>query len=269
MLNRFNLKSGDETFEDPPRPFMEHLEDLRKCLVRCSASWLVATVIMGLATPYVYQWLVNPFQMTAGEQYNVQLTSLTLTAGVSIILRIALWGGMALAFPALIYFVAQFIFPGLKPSERRIIGGTLITSALLFAGGVAMAYRLTLAIAFDVLIRISKWVGFEVSMLTIDEYITLVLKTIIAFGIAFQMPLLLLILGWLGFVKASTLRKYRRHAVVIILITAMILTPPEPVSQILMGVPMYLLYELCILLISLRRSHDEEDQNLSQLNTEK
>ncbi|MDY5955498.1 MAG: twin-arginine translocase subunit TatC [Kiritimatiellia bacterium] len=258
MLTRFDIRRGDDAFEDPPRPFMEHLMDLRKCLIRCGASWLLGTVLMGFATPLVYRWLTAPFTESAGQTYNVQLTGLELTTGVSIILKIALWGGVAVAFPALVYFIAQFIFPGLKPSERRLIGGTLLTSAILFVGGVAMAYRLTLKVAFEVLIQISQWVGFEVTMLTIDQYITLVLKTIIAFGIAFQMPLLLLILGWLGFVQAATLRRYRRHAIVLILVIAMVLTPPEPVSQILMGIPMYLLYELCILLISLRPSGESE-----------
>lgn len=251
MLRRFNLKSSDESFEDPPRPFIEHLIDLRTCLIRCALSWLGSTLLMACISPYVRDWLVSPFK-TVGDKYHVSLEGLELLTGISVIVKIALWGGMALAFPLLVFFISRFIFPGLKPSERRLIAFCLIASAVLFAGGVAMGYGMTLSIAFTVLMQINEWVGVTVTIIRLDNYIDMVLKTIMAFGLAFQMPLLLLILGWIGIVKAQTLRDVRRYAIVVIFIIAMVLTPPDPISQIVMAVPMCLLYEVCIILIAMR-----------------
>lgn len=261
MLRRFNLTGSDENFEDPPRPFIEHLIDLRTCLIRCVLSWLGATTFMACISPYVRDWLVAPFKSVA-DKYDVSLEGLELITGVSVIVKIALWGGVALAFPLLVFFISRFIFPGLKPSERHLIAFGLFASAFLFAGGVAMGYGMTLDVAFTVLMQINEWVGVKVTILRLDNYIDMVLKTILAFGLAFQMPLMLLILGWIGIVSAQTLRDVRRYSVVVIFIIAMVLTPPDPISQIIMAVPMCLLYEVCILLIALRhptKKKPEED----------
>lgn len=260
MLRRFNLKGTDESFEDPPRPFIEHLVDLRTCLMRCAASWFGATLLMACLSPYIRDWLVTPFK-TVSEKYNVSLEGLELLTGINVIVKIALWGGMALAFPLLVFFISRFIFPGLKPSERRLIAFCLIASAVLFVGGVAMGYGMTLQVAFTVLMQINEWVGVKVTILRLDNYIDMVLKTILAFGLAFQLPLLLLILGWIGIVSAQTLREVRRYAIVVIFIISMVLTPPDPISQIVMAIPMCLLYEVCILLIAFRHPVEKKPKD--------
>lgn len=115
-----------------------------------------------------------------------------------------------------------------------------------------MAYAATLEIAIRVLQQINAWVGIKVDIVRLDEHVDIVLKTIIAFGLAFQMPLLLLVLGWIGIIPSEALRSRRRIAIVVIFVIAMVLTPPDPVSQIIMAVPMCILYEMCIWVIRLR-----------------
>lgn len=251
-IGRFSLKQlkaegqADE-YNDPPRPFLEHLIELRDCVVRCALAWAACEILILPFAPRITQWLMAPAQ-----QSKDMIQGLTWTAGFDILFKIMLWGGTALSLPFLLFFIMRFVFPGLKRSERFIIVFSLCASTVLFGGGVWMAYAKTLNIAFKVFQQVNNWMGIKVEILTLDKHIEIVIKTIIAFGLAFQLPLLLLVLGWIGIVPSAALRKRRRLAVVVIFILAMVLTPPDPVSQLVMAIPMCVLYELCIWIIRLR-----------------
>jgi sec-independent protein translocase protein TatC len=250
-IGRFslNLKGGShaDEYNDPPRPFMEHLIDLRNCVIHCALAWALCELVVVPFAPTILVWLIEP----AGASKDM-VQGLGWTTGVNILLKIMLWGGTALSLPFLLFFIMRFIFPGLKRSERSIIVFCLVISTFLFMGGVWMAYAATLKIAIQVLQKINAWVGVRVDIVRLDEHVEIVIKTIIAFGLAFQLPLLLLALGWIGIIPSSALRKRRRLAIVVIFILAMVLTPPDPVSQIVMAVPMVVLYEVCIWAIRLR-----------------
>ena len=250
-IGRFSLKSKAPgtvaEYDDPPRPFLEHLIELRDCVIWCAAAWGVCEVAILPFAPRITQWLMAPAQ-----QSKDMIQGLTWTAGFDVLIKIMLWGGTALSLPFLLFFILRFVFPGLKRSERTIIVFSLGASTVLFGGGVWMAYEQTLNIAFRVLQQLNLWMGIKVEILTLDKHIEIVIKTIIAFGLAFQMPLLLLVLGWIGLIPSEVLRTRRRLAIVVIFIIAMVLTPPDPVSQILMAVPMCLLYEVCIWIIRFR-----------------
>ncbi len=251
-IGRFSLKQpgtpgqADE-YDDPPRPFLEHLIDLRNCLVHCAVAWILCEIAIVPFAPAITSWLIAP----AGLSKDM-VQGLGWTAGFSILMKIMLWGGTALSLPFLLFFLMRFVFPGLKRSERTIIVFSLVISTVLFGMGVWMAYAATLEVAIKVLQQINTWVGIKVDIVKLDEHVDIVIKTIIAFGLAFQMPLLLLVLGWIGIVPSEALRSRRRVAIVVIFIIAMILTPPDPVSQIIMAVPMCVLYEVCIWVIRLR-----------------
>jgi len=236
-----------DEYNDPPRPFIEHLIELRTCAIRCILAWTLCLIITGVFAPFIKQWLMEPAAQSA---HMVQ--GLSWTIGIDILLKIMLWGGTALSLPALLFFLMKFIFPGLKRSERSAIVFCLGGSTVLFLAGVWMAYAKTLAVAFKVFQAINRWMGIPVEMIRIEDHIAIVLKTIIAFGLAFQIPLVILLLGWIGLVSAESLRNKRRIAIVITFALAMVLTPPDPISQIVMAVPMCLLYELCIWIIALR-----------------
>jgi sec-independent protein translocase protein TatC len=250
-VGRFSLKNKSETpaddYNDPPRPFLEHLIDLRDCLLHCAIAWVLCLIVVVPFAPTITAWLIAP----AGQSRDM-VQGLGWTAGFSILMKIMLWGGTGLSLPFLLFFLLRFIFPGLKRSERTIIVFSLFTSTVLFGLGVWMAYAATLNIAFQILQKLNAWMGVKVEILTLDRHVEIVIKTIIAFGLAFQLPLLVLALGWIGLIPSSTLREKRRHAIVAIFVVAMVLTPPDPVSQIIMALRMCLLYEVCIWVIRLR-----------------
>jgi len=248
-------ESGDD-YNDPPRPFIEHLIELRTCVIRCFLSWFFCLILIAPFSPMITEWLIEP-----ANQSMDKVQGLTWTTGLDILLKIMLWGGTALSLPALLFFILRFVFPGLKKSERTIIVFCLGGSTILFLGGVWMAYAKTLSIAFQVLQKINGWMGVKVDILRIEDHISIVLKTIIAFGVAFQVPLVILILGWIGIVSSDWLRRKRRIAIVLTFAMAMVLTPPDPVSQIIMAVPMCVLYEICILVIRLREVTKKKSRN--------
>jgi sec-independent protein translocase protein TatC len=238
---------GKDEYNDPPRPFIEHLMDLRNCLIRCAVAWVICVLVVIPIAPYVCDWLKGP-----ADQYQNSIQGLTLTIGFDLLFKIMLWGGTTLSLPFLFFYLSRFIFPGLKRSEQTLIIFCLITATVLFVGGVWMAYAATLKVAFRVFQQVNAWMHIPVSILTLNEYAGIVMKTIIAFGLAFQLPLLLLALGWIGVISSKSLVAKRRLAIVIIFVISMVLTPPDPVSQIVMAIPMCLLYEVCIWLIRLR-----------------
>ena len=240
------IKNPDER-NDPPRPLLEHLLALRDMIVFGAVAWVACATICAICTPWIMAWLKSP----AGEDGKL-LQGLDLTSGVSAIISIAGWGGTALAFPFIIYAILRFVFPALTNREKFVILAIMIVGTFFFLGGVVMAYEKTLPMIVVALQAINRWVGFEMEILRIENYISIVLKTIIAFGLVFQLPLILFVLGWFGILTSKVLREKRRVAIVLSFFLAMFLTPPDPMSQFFMAVPLCLLYELSIWAIWLK-----------------
>jgi sec-independent protein translocase protein TatC len=174
------------------------------------------------------------------------LQGLDLTSGFSTAMSIAIWGGTAIAFPLIVYAILRFVFPALTNREKFVLMSILIFGSALFLVGVALAYSKTLPIVVTAFQQINGWVGLPVTTIRIEGYISIVLKTIIAFGLVFQMPLVIFVLGWFGIVSSKALREKRRMAIVIFFIVAMFLTPPDPMSQLIMAIPLCLLYEVSV-----------------------
>jgi sec-independent protein translocase protein TatC len=247
-LGRFDLKKEQgEDYNDPPRPFLEHLLDLRDCVIKCAISWFVCCIVVAPFVPHIIAFLKSPAGTSADK-----IQGLGWTVGVDIFLRVVFWGGTTLSMPLLTYFILRFVFPGLKRSEKTMILVCLIGSTFLFLGGVWMAYATTLDIAIQILEKITEWVGLKTEIVRIDEHISFTLKMLIGFGLAFQLPLILMALGWVGIISSQALKDKRRIAIVVIFTLAMVLTPPDPLSQIIMAIPMCILYEVCIGAIWLR-----------------
>lgn len=239
------LKNPDES-NDPPRPFMEHLIALRECLINAMIAWTICCVVAGVFSPSVMEWLQAPADALVKAE-KLRIVSLNLTGGFSQIMSIAVWGGTGLSFPFVMYFVLRFIFPALTKREKAAIMFFLSAGTVLFSFGVVFAYgQLAPNVVrfFDVL---NHWLGLSVTEIQVENYVPLIMKLILAFGLVFQIPLLLFVLGWMGVITSEQLRAWRRFAIVMAFFLGMVLTPPDVMSQIVMAVPLIVLYELSIL----------------------
>ncbi len=240
------MRNPDER-NDPQRPLLEHLTALRDMLLFDAAAWVACVVLACVFSPDVLAWLKSP--AAANEEL---LQGLDLTSGFSTMMAIALWGGTALSFPFLVYAALRFVFPALTNREKAMLLTILVSGSVLFLVGVGLAYGKTLPLVVSAFQAINGWIGLPVTAVRIEGYISIVLKTIIAFGLVFQLPLVIFVLGWFGLVTSESLRAKRRSAIVAAFVVAMFLTPPDPMSQLVMAVPLCLLYELSIWAVWLR-----------------
>ena len=198
---------------DPPRPFIEHFIDLRNCIVRCAVAWALGMLLIAPFSPWVIEALQWPLRTSGLAEAGVQMQGLEVGVGFSLFMTTMLWGGTILALPAMLYFIFQFVFPGLRRHERNLIRFTLGVGVFLFLGGVSLCFGFTLKLALRALMAINAWMNVPVEFLQAEPYIGFVLKVLLAFGLAFQFPLVLLALGWLGVISAKSLRARRGLAI--------------------------------------------------------
>ena len=252
MKNLFKKLKPRFIYRDKEQSFLEHLAEFRTMLLRCLLILVIATVIcIPLAKPLL-TWMQAPLlQVAAQNNYKFALITTSPIDGFLQVMSVIFATGILLSLPFIIYFVARFVFPGLKEGEQKMLVYGGLAGAVLFAAGVALGYVVTLPVAIKVMFWFNTFLG-TAAYWKLDTYLGFVMQLLIGFGLAFELPLILLILGRLGIISTAQMCKYRRHVIVAILILAMILTPPDVLSQIQMAIPLYILYELCILILRFR-----------------
>lgn len=182
----------------------------------------------------------------AGDGKQVKMQVLNPIEPFIVSLKLSAYAGLVLALPYVVYQICAFIFPGLKPNERKAAQFLLVGSSVLIVLGVCMAYFVVFPLVIPYLVL---WVPDNVEVgLRLNETVALIIQGVLGFAIAFQFPMVMLILMYIGLITPDSLRRWRRVAIVGIAFGAAIFTPPEPISMLLMGAPLWLLYEMSIVL---------------------
>ncbi|MCF6287157.1 MAG: twin-arginine translocase subunit TatC [Candidatus Hydrogenedentes bacterium] len=252
---------SDEVTEDESRmSFTEHLGELRIRLIRSGIAVVAGAVLCYIFSNQIFEVLARPLQVLQAEGTETPWVVLGPLEYFFFKIKVAGYGGMCLAFPVIIYQLCSFIFPGLHPREKRAAQFLLIGCFLLAFAGTMLAY-------FGVLPFIMVYVAdflpdFVDQQLRVGETISVIVKALIAFGIAFQFPMVVLILVYLGVITPETLKQYRKITIVGLAVGSAMLTPPDPITMTLMLIPLYGLFEASIwasYLVVRRRDAEKEE----------
>lgn len=227
----------------------EHLEELRWCVVRTAVGWLIATVVMFIFARDLLWLLERPYvQVCQSLGQPDKLWAMNATAGFLMYMKVAMLGGLLLSSPWVFYQLWTFIAAGLYPNERRGVLVAVPFSALLFVAGAAFFLFVVAEVMLQFFIRFNSYVGLE-THITLENHIGMMVNLMAVFGLGFQTPLLVAVLGKAGLVTSQQFAHYRRHVIVGLLILSAFVTSPSPVDQVLLAVPLWLLYELGILIV--------------------
>jgi len=202
----------------------------------------------GLGTNRVLGWRVSndPGAIAGAQRMKIDLINLSPAGGFVVAFQVAIYGGAVLASPFIFYFVAAFIFPALKLRERKYVYRGLAFGGGLFLTGVAFCYFILMPVALSAAQLYSHWLGLGAFQWRAEDYISFVCKFMLGMGLGFELPVVVLTLVKIGILDYRTLSKARRYMIVINLILGAVLTTPEVLTQIVMFVPLQLLYEITV-----------------------
>jgi len=247
-------------YDSKEMPFLDHLEELRWRIIKCLAAVVVMMIIAFPFSGKILYLLTLPNDQLANPP---KLIFLKPTGMLMVRLGIAIAAGLVLSLPIIVYQIWQFVAPGLLEKERRYIWPVILITVACFLSGVAFAYFIMLPFILPFLYSL----GTETIQPTINinEYIGFVVRIILVTGLVFELPAISFFLSRVGILNPRILRRYRRYAIILIFITAAILTPPDPGSQILLAGPLLILYEISVwvsVLASRRRAKSAEEQEV-------
>jgi sec-independent protein translocase protein TatC len=246
-------RADEDTIDDKPMPLLDHMKELRTRLLWAVSAFFLAFAVCYYFSAQIYGFLAQPLadilQKQGGGERRMIFTA--LYEAFFTYLKVAFFGAAFFSFPVWATQLWLFIAPGLYRSEKKAVYPFLLASPFLFLAGAALAYYFIFPLAWKFFITFETPPGTGSLPIQLEakvsEYLSLVMQMILAFGIAFQMPVLLTLLCKVGILDVATLKKGRRYAIVGNFVVAAVLTPPDIISQVGLAVPLILLYEISIL----------------------
>ena len=268
--------AADDDIQDSSAPLIEHLAELRQRLIYSFVAFIIGMKICFTIWNPIFDFLTHPLcsAMALRGHSDCGLILIKLQEGFFVAISISLLGGLVLSFPIIGFQMWRFVAPGLYKTEKNAFLPFIVASPFMFFLGASFAYYVVTPLAFDF------FLGFQQTGSVLDgedvdnaaagiafqgsaqEYLSLTIKFIVAFGMCFQLPVLLTLMGKAGLVSAEGLGNVRKYAVVAILVLAALVTPPDVITQVILFVVVYGLYEVSIFLVS--RVEKKREQKLRE-----
>ena len=265
--------SASDDIEDSAAPLIEHLAELRNRLIKSVAAFLIGMIICFMVWNPIFNFLTQPLcEARAVTGDDCGLILIKLQEGFFVAISISLLGGLILSFPFISYQLWRFVAPGLYKSEKGAFLPFLLASPFMFFLGAGFAFYVVTPLAFNFFLgfqqagslvsdegveNVTAGIAFQGSA---EEYLRLTIKFIVAFGLCFQLPVLLTLMGKAGLVSSEGLKAVRKYAVIAILVLAAVVTPPDVITQVILFVVVYGLYEISIWLV--RRVEKQRNDRL-------
>ncbi|MDO5106547.1 twin-arginine translocase subunit TatC [Capnocytophaga sp.] len=259
--------------------FLDHLEELRWHLIRSTIAILVVGLLAFIYKDYIFEIIFGPKQGDfftyrmfcklghflgytsdfCAQELPFSIQNRTMAGQFSAHIWTSIWAGIIICFPYILYEVWKFISPGLYENERNLAGGFIVIASALFFTGTLFGYYLIAPLSVNFLGTYS--VSNEVSnQIDLSSYIAIVRSSVISCGLVFELPIIVYFLTKLGLITPTFMRTYRKHAVVLVLILAAIITPPDVASQIIVAIPIMILYEISIFISKYVLKKQEKQQ---------
>lgn len=239
-------KNSGDTNSGVEMTFLEHLEELRWRIIYTILGVVVGAIICGVFIDF----LVDVILLKPARESGAALQNLKPFGQLFLYMQIAIIGGIIISIPNLFYQLWKFIAPALRKHERKYILSIVIFSSVCFLIGIAFAYFVMLPLTMKFAAQFGS--SQIENQFAIDEYMSIIISVMLAAGLIFELPMISFFLTKLGILTPAIMRKFRKHSIVVIMIAAALLTPgTDPVSQVILAVPLVLLYEISILISKL------------------
>ncbi len=244
---------SQDDIEASRAPLIEHLIELRQRLLRAMAAIFVAFLVCFYFASTIFNILVVPYERAAGPLREIKLIYTAPQEYFFTQMKLALFGALFLAFPIIANQIYKFAAPGLYKNERRAFLPFLVATPVLFALGAMLVYFAVMPLAMKFFLSMEQHGGpgrASIELLPkVNEYLGLIMTLIFAFGLVFQLPVIMTLLARAGIITSEALKGKRKWAIVISFIVAAVLTPPDPLSQISLALPTIALYEISVIAV--------------------
>ncbi|GAB4377071.1 MAG: hypothetical protein Kow0042_24230 [Calditrichia bacterium] len=249
---------------DKEMPFLEHLEEFRTRIIRSLIALIIGALVCLIFSKQLLNLLLWP---TTRVKIPMDIQVLKVQGMFTVTLEIAFFGGLIVSLPYILYQMWLFVAPGLYQHERRYFPRILGSATFLFLVGVVFAYFVIFPFALNFFLGLAP--PSIKANIAIDFYIGFIIRLLIIFGIIFELPILSYFLSRMGLLTPEFMRKYRRHSIVVIFILAALFTPPDPFTQVMLAIPLVLLYEFSIFISSwVRKSQIQKEKEKEEKQAE-